>query len=62
VLDVLRAIGHAVVVVPRTVLRCASQRNRWPWSDHERFLDVSLQAIREQFGITVAHPAPRRSR
>lgn len=62
VLDVLRAIVHAVVIVPRTVLRCALQRSRWPWSDHARYLDVSLRAIREQFGITVAHPRPRPGR
>ena len=61
VFDVLRAIGHAVVIVLRTIIRCASQRSRWPWSDHDRYLDVSLQAIRGQFGITVAHPVPRRS-
>lgn len=59
VLDVLRAIVRAVVIVPRTVLRCARQRSRWPWSDHDRYLDVSLRAIRQQFGITVAHPGPR---
>jgi len=62
VVDVLRAIGHAVVIVPRTVIRCLSQRGRWPWSDHEQYLDVSLQAIRQQFGIKVAHQAHRRGR
>ncbi|OYY64260.1 MAG: hypothetical protein B7Y51_04800 [Burkholderiales bacterium 28-67-8] len=57
-LDVLRAIGHAVVVVPRTIMRCASYGSSWPRSDHDRYPNVSLQAIRGQFGITVAHPAP----
>ena len=62
VVDVLRAIGHAVVIVPRTVIRCLSQRGRWPWSDHEQYLDVSLQAIRQQSGIKVVHQAHRRGR
>lgn len=57
--DGLRAIVRAVVIVPRTVLRCARQHDRWPWSDHDRYLDVTLRAIREQFGITVAHPTCR---
>ena len=62
VVDVLRAIGHAVVIVPRTVIRCLSQRGRWPWSDHEQYLDVSLQAIRQQSDIKVVHQAHRRGR
>ena len=62
VVDVLRAIGYAVVIVPRTVIRCLSQRGRWPWSDHQQYLDVSLQSIRQQFGIKVAHPAHRQGR
>jgi len=60
VVDVLRAIGQAVVIVPRTVIRCLSQRGRWPWSDHEQNLDVSLQAIRQQFGIKVVRDEPPR--
>ena len=58
VLDMLRAIGRAIVVVPRTILRCVAQRRRWPWTEHRSYLDVSLQDIRQQFGIKVAHHTP----
>ncbi len=60
VVDVLRAIGHGVVIVPRTVIRCLSQHGRRPWTDHEHHLDVRLREIRQQFGIKLAHPAQRR--
>jgi len=54
--DVLRSIAHAAVVVPRTALRCLRQRARWPWSEHERYLDVPLRDLRRELGIRVAHP------
>ena len=52
---VLTSIAHSVVVVPRTILRCLAQRSRWPWDEFEQYLQVPLQDIRHQFGITVAH-------
>lgn len=55
VADVLRSIAHAVVVVPRTIVRCLSQRSRWPWAEHEQYLHTPLHEIRRQFGIEVAH-------
>jgi hypothetical protein len=54
--EVLGSIGRSIVLVPRTVHRCLRQRSRWPWTDFERFLEVTLCEIREQFGIRVAHP------
>lgn len=54
---VLKSIGRSIFIVPRTVLRCLGQRARWPWADFERFLEVTLREIREQFGIRVAHNA-----
>jgi ubiquinone biosynthesis protein Coq4 len=58
--SVLRSLAHSVVVVPRTLLRCARQRARWPWDDFDRFLDVPLREIRRELGITVAHPGALR--
>lgn len=55
VVDVLFAIARAVFIVPRTILRCFAQHRRWPWSEHQQYHDVSLQNIRQAFGITVAH-------
>lgn len=53
--EVLRSITHSVIVVPRTILRCRAQRARWPWDEFDQYLQVPLQDIRRQFGITVAH-------
>jgi hypothetical protein len=52
---VLKTIAHSVVIVPRTALRCLSQRSRWPWAEFEPYLIVPLRDIRRQFGIKVAH-------
>jgi len=52
---VLLSIAHSVTIVPRTIVRCLGQRARWPWSDHQRFLDTPLHEIRQAFGIKVAH-------
>ena len=43
------------IVVPRTLFRCIQQQRRWPWNDFDRYLNVSLCDIREEFGIRVAH-------
>ena len=51
---VLTSIARSVVIVPRTAFCCLRQRSRWPWTEFEGYLDVSLRDIRRQFGITVA--------
>ena len=55
--SMVATIVHSVVIVPRTVLRCLRQRSRWPWDGFERFRDVSLREIREEFRIRVVHGA-----
>jgi hypothetical protein len=52
--DILRTIAAAPVLVPRTIWRCARQRKRWPWSQFDQFLGLSLHDIRVDFGIRVA--------
>jgi hypothetical protein len=56
VLTALGAILRSVVTVPRTLMRCLNQRERWPWSGFEAYLGVPLRDLRAKFGITVAHP------
>ena len=58
--SMVATIVHSFVIVPRTLLRCMGQRARWPWSDHERFFDVPLREIREEFRIVVAHSSRAR--
>ena len=49
------ALLSAPYLFIRTVWRCARQRERWPWADHEQFLDTPLSELRNRFGIRVAH-------
>jgi hypothetical protein len=58
--DVLQAIVHSVVSVPRTAARCFTQRARWPWADHEQYLQTPLRELRRRFGIQVAHGIAKR--
>lgn len=53
--DVLRSIVRSVIIVPRTAIRCLSQRARWPWADHRDYMQVPLRELRRTFGIRVAH-------
>jgi hypothetical protein len=59
--DVLLSIMHSVVIVPRTALRCLTQRARWPWAEHQRYLQTPLRELRHEFGIRVAHNQPPRN-
>lgn len=61
-IDVLLSIVQSVFfLIPRTLVRCARQRRRWPWDNFEPYLHMPLSDIRKEFGIRVAHatvPAP----
>jgi hypothetical protein len=48
-------------LILRTLWRCARQTQRWPWAEHQQFLDTPLDELRSKFGIKVAH-AGRASR
>lgn len=54
-LDVFRSAVQSVFLIPRTAYRCLRQTRRWPWEDFERYVDVPLREIREEFSIRVAH-------
>lgn len=51
----LGSIARSVVIVPRALLRCLRQRERWPWAHFEQYLGAPLRDIRRKFGIIVAH-------
>lgn len=56
VIDVLLSIVQSVFfLIPRTLVRCARQRSRWPWNNFEPYLHMPLRDIRKEFGIRVAH-------
>lgn len=58
VFEVLLSIGCSLFIVPRTVSRCLAQRARWPWADHQTYMQSSLRELRQHFGIKVAHCQP----
>jgi hypothetical protein len=51
--DILRTVAAALVIVPRTALRCLRQKKRWPWTGFDPFLHTPLRDIRREFGIHV---------
>lgn len=53
--EVVLSILQSVFVIPRTIIRCARQRARWPWENFEQYLHVPLNEIRGRFRIRVAH-------
>jgi hypothetical protein len=59
--DVLLSIFHSIFIVPRTVVRCLRQTERWPWQNFEKYMQVPLREVRKEFGIRVAH-CPRGNR
>lgn len=55
------ALLMAPCLVVRTSWRCARQRAKWPWPDHEKYMDFPLQELRAEYGIEVAHAALHRA-
>jgi hypothetical protein len=49
------ALVLAPYLIARTLWRCARQTQRWPWINHEQFLNQPLSEVRAKFGIKVAH-------
>jgi hypothetical protein len=42
-------------IIVRMLWRCARQRAKWPWSNHEQYMQTPLRELRAQFGIEVVH-------
>jgi hypothetical protein len=59
-LEMLSTALKAPILVPRTLFHCLRQERRWPWSNFERYLNVSLCDIRKEFGIRVARDGQSR--
>ena len=54
VLEILDTVLASLVVVPRTIWRCARQESRWPWSQFDDRLKTPLVDLRAQSDIRVA--------
>ena len=51
--DILVTMLRSIIIVPRTLWRCSKQRQRWPWSAFDGYLQAPLHELRERFGIRV---------
>lgn len=51
----LIAFLSAPYLVVRTIWRCSRQPAKWPWSNHDQYMQTPLRQLRAQFGIRVAH-------
>ncbi|NNE42610.1 MAG: hypothetical protein HKN12_00240 [Gemmatimonadetes bacterium] len=41
----------SLVTMPRVMVRCAAMTKKWPWAEHEEYLDRKLADIRREFNI-----------
>ena len=53
VAHVLRNLPRLIVAIPRALIHARRMHRRWPWADHEAYLEWSLSAIRREFNIVV---------
>lgn len=51
--DTAIALLAAPYLLVRTAWRCSRQASKWPWADHDQFLETPLCTLRERFGIRV---------
>jgi len=42
---------RSLVLMPGVMLRCRAMSSRWPWAEHEEYLDRKLVDIRREFNI-----------
>jgi len=53
--EIVTTMMRSTLLVPRSIWRCGRMSQRWPWRDHQQFLDLPLDRIRARFGIRVLH-------
>jgi len=51
IFHVLTNISKLVWLIPRTIFRARCMSKKWNWSDYERYMDIPLVKIREEFNI-----------
>lgn len=63
--DVFAALGtwtalgqmvRALPLMPRAIWRASRMKRKWPFRNHEAYLDRPLSEIRDELGIRVIHP------
>ncbi len=53
--EIVQTAFRSLMLVPRALWRCLRMRERWPWRNHQEFVDEPLHKIRARFGIRVPH-------
>jgi hypothetical protein len=51
----MAAILLSPFLLMRSIIRCMRQPKRWPWLEHQEYMNAPLYRIREEFQILVAH-------
>jgi hypothetical protein len=59
--DILTATLGSLPILPRAILSCWRQLERWPWEKFDDRLDDPLNQLRSEFGIIVFQAAVRPS-
>ena len=53
--EIVQTAFRSLQIVPRSIWQCLRMQERWPWREHQQFLDLPLSAVRRRFGIRVPH-------
>lgn len=53
--EIVQTAFRSLQIVPRSIWHCLRMHERWPWRDHQQFLNLPLSTIRGRFGIRVPH-------
>ena len=59
--SILAAIFLSPFLLIRALLICLRQTKRWPWLEHQKYMNAPLCRIREEFGIKIAHAKQNRA-
>lgn len=51
--DIVSMLGETTTSMPVAFWRAMHMTHKWPFRDHEQYLDRSLKEIRDEFGIQV---------
>ncbi|MGE0788680.1 MAG: hypothetical protein AB7S26_23615 [Sandaracinaceae bacterium] len=51
--EMLEALGETSTAMPVAFWRAQHMTHKWPFRDHERYMDTPLDAIRAEYGIEV---------
>jgi hypothetical protein len=55
---ILSTALRSLVFTPLVITRALRMNKRWPWSEFEQHLDVSISALRREYGIRIVTPHP----